>query len=52
MLQRLVIALPQVKAGNISENLLKEIRELIYSLHGAKEITTKVYNNLMNSTKV
>ena len=32
MLQRLPIALRQVKAGNISENLLNEIRQIIYSL--------------------
>ena len=32
MLQRLPIALGQVKAGNMSENLLNEIRQIIYSL--------------------
>ena len=32
MVQRLPIALAQVKAGNISENLLNEIRQIIYSL--------------------
>ena len=32
MLQRLPIALGQVKAVNISENLLNEIRQIIYSL--------------------
>ena len=42
MLQRLPITLAQVKAGNISENLLNEIRQIIYSLHRAKEITKKV----------
>ena len=36
MLQRLRIALAQVKAGNTSENFLNEIREIIYSLHRAK----------------
>ena len=49
MLQRLPIALAQVKAGNNSENLLNEIREIIYSLYQSKEITKKVYNNLMKS---
>ena len=49
MLQRLPIALAQVKAGNTSENLLHEIRHNIYSLHQAKEITKKVYNNIINS---
>ena len=52
MLQRLPIALAQVKAGNTSENLLNEIRQIIYSLYGAKRITKKVYNNTMNSIKL
>ena len=34
MLQRLPIALAQVKAGNIFENLLNEIRQIIYSRKG------------------
>ena len=46
MLQRLPIALAQVKAGNNSEN---EIRQIIYSLYQPKEITKKVYNNLIKS---
>ena len=49
MLESLSIALTQVKAGNISENLTNEIREIIYSLQRAKEITQKVDNNIMNS---
>ena len=49
MLQRLPIALAQVKAGNNSENLLNEIRQIIYSLYQSKEITKKVYNNLIKS---
>ena len=49
MLQRLPIAFAQVKAGNNSENLLNEIRKIIYSLYQSKEITKKVYNNLMKS---
>ena len=49
MIQTLPIALAQVKAGNNSENLLNEIRQIIYSLHQSKEITKKVYNNLMKS---
>ena len=52
MLQRLPIALAQVKAGNTSENLLNEIRQIIYSLYRAEEITKKVYNNTMNSIKI
>ena len=52
MLQRLSIALAQVKAGNTSKNLLNEIRQIIYSLYRAKEITKRVENNIMNSIKV
>ena len=49
MLQRLPLALAQVKASNNSENLLNEIQQIVYSLHQLKEITKKVYNNLMES---
>ena len=49
MLQRLLIALAYVKAGNNSENLSNEIRQIIYSLYQGKEITKKIYNNLMKS---
>ena len=49
MLQRLPVALAQVKAGNTCENLLNEICQITYSLYRAKEITKKVYNNIMNS---
>ena len=48
MLQRLPMRLTQVKAGNTSENLLNEIREVIYSVYLEKQITTKVCNNIMN----
>ena len=33
MLQTLLIALAQVKAGNTSEKLLNEIRQIIHSLY-------------------
>ena len=52
MLQRLSIALAQIKAGNISENLLNEIRQIISSVYRAKEIFKKLYNNIMNSIKI
>ena len=52
MHQRLPGALPQIKVGDISENLLNEIRHIVYSLHWAKEITKKVYNNIKNSIKL
>ena len=40
MLQRLPIALAQIKAGNNFKSLLNEIRQIVYSLYQAKEITT------------
>ena len=52
LLQRLTIALAQVKAGNNSENLLNEIRQIVYSLYQSKEITKKVYNNIIKSIQL
>ena len=52
MLKRLPVALAQVKAGHNSESLLNEIRQIVYSLYRSKEITKKVYNNIINSIKV
>ena len=52
MLQRLLLAFAQVKAGNTSENLLNEIRQIIYSLYQAKEIIKKGYNNVITSIKL
>ena len=46
MLQKLPIALAQVRAGNNSESLLNEIRQIVYSLY---QITKKVYNNIIKS---
>ena len=37
MLQRLLIAIAQVKAGNNSENLLNEIKRIFYSLYQSKK---------------
>ena len=39
MLQRLAIALEQEKAGNTFENLLNKVRQMVYFLYRAKEIT-------------
>ena len=47
ILQILAIALAQVKAGKTSENLLNEIRQIIYFLYRAKEITKYVYDNVI-----
>ena len=52
MLQRLPITLAQVKAGNNSENLLNEIRQIVYSLYQSKQITKKVYNNIIKSINI
>ena len=49
ILQRLPIALAQVKASNNSESLLNEIRQIVYSLYQSKQITKKVYNNIIES---
>ena len=49
MLQRLSIALAQVKASNNSESLLNEIRQIVYSLYQSKQITKNLYNNLIES---
>ena len=47
MLQKLTIALAQVKAGNNSESLLNEIRQIVYSLYQSKQITKKVHNSIV-----
>ena len=47
MFQRLPIALAQVKAGNNSESLLNDIRQIVYSLYQSREITKKVYHNII-----
>ena len=41
MFQRLPIALARIKSGNTSENLLNEIRQIVYSLCQVNEITKK-----------
>ena len=51
MLQILSIALAQVKTGNNSENLLNKIKPM-YSLYQSKEITKKVYNNIIKSIQL
>ena len=41
-----------IKAGNNCEKLLNEIIQIVYSLHQLKEITKKVYNNIMKSIQL
>ena len=47
MLSRLPISLAQLKAGNNSEKLKNEIRQLLYSLYRSKNMAKQVYNNLI-----
>ena len=47
MLSRLPIYLSQLQAGNHSEKLKNEIRQLLYSLYRSKNMTKQVYNNLI-----
>ena len=49
LLQRLPIALAKVKSGNNSQNLLNEIRQIVYSLYQPKQLNKKVYNNIIKS---
>ena len=51
MLKRLQIALAQIKAGNNSERLLNEIRQIVYYLYRSKKITKMLYNDIINSIK-
>ena len=46
MLQRLPIALGQVKVGSKSERLLNEIRQIVYFLYQSKQITRKVITKI------
>ena len=49
MLSRLPTSLAQLKAGNNSEKLKNEIRQLLYSLYHSKKLTKTIYNNLINT---
>ena len=49
MLTRLPITLAQLKAGNNSEKLKNEIRQLLYSLYRSKKLTKTIYNSLINT---
>ena len=46
MLSRLPIPLAQLQAGNNTEKLKNEMRQLLYSLYRSKDMTKQVYNNL------
>ena len=47
MLNRLPIALTQLKAGNNSNKLKNEIRQLLYSLYRSKNMTEQIYKSLV-----
>ena len=49
MLSRLPITLAQLKAGNNSQKLINEIRQLLYSLYRSKTLTKTTYNHLINA---
>ena len=48
MLSRLPISLTQLKAGNNSEKLKNEIRQLLYSLYRSKKLTKQLYKSLID----
>ena len=48
MLSRLPITLAQLKAGNNSEKLINEIRQLLYSLYISKKLTKQLYKSLID----
>ena len=48
LITRLPILLSQVKAGNNSQKLTNEIRQLIYSLYRSKNLSKTLYNHLIN----
>ena len=47
MLNRLPILLAQIQAGNNSNKLKNELRQILYSLYRSKSLTKTVYNNLI-----
>ena len=48
MLSRSPITLAQLKAGNNSEKLKNEIRQLLYSLYRSKKLTNQIYKSLID----
>ena len=49
MLSRLQISLAQLNAGNNSEKLKNEIRQLLYSLYRSKKLTKNIYKSLVDT---
>ena len=50
MLSRLPITLAQLKAGNNSEKLKNEIRQLLYFMYRSKKLTKQFYKSLVDIT--
>ena len=50
MLSRLPITLAQLKAGNNSEKLKNEIRQILYSLYRSRKLTKQFYKSLIDTT--
>ena len=48
ILSRLPITLAQSKAGNNSERLKNEIRQILYSLYRSKKLTKQLYKSLVD----
>ena len=48
MLSRLTITLAQLNAGNNSEKLKNEIRQLLHSLYRSKKLTKQLYKSLID----
>ena len=48
MLSRLPISLAQLKAGNNSQKLKNEIRQLLYSLYRSKKLTKQLPRSLVD----
>ena len=49
MLSRLPISLAQLKAGNNSQGIINEIRQLLYSLYRSEKLSKTIYKHLMNA---
>ena len=49
IISRLPVLLAQLKAGNNSQKLKHEIRQLLYLLHRSKKLSKTIYNSLMDN---
>ena len=49
MITGLPVLLAHLKAGNNSQKLKNEIRQIVYSLYRSKSLSKTIYNSLMNT---